>query len=549
MSTDQKSESSHLEVVDQQPRQPESETLGFYDPASQHGRSTWQALRANPIVVLFCLYGNIGALMYGFDNLVLSLALSMTAFEQTFGTLTNGSYVIPAYWQSLWNALSQVATMLGSTAAGPIQDRFGRRAAFLVAACLSAAGIAVVYTASTPGAFLAGKIVNGLSLGLALTTGQTYISEITSLEVRVVLTITSQNLGYLIAASVALPRMSMSSDAAYKVWIKPSASNYPQKLTIQVLFASGWVWPGVILLFLPFMPESPYFLVMKGQREKAGRMLSRLGNRASETPLILADIVRTHEEEQQRNEAAKEASFLECFKGVNWRRTRIILYCNALSQVIGSSFMTNGPYFLVQAGMSSAKTGMMTEIGIAFGIASSLVTGYVMTVCGRRALVMFGIGLSTMLFTVMGIAGCFPHSSPALWVVGIFLELSWWVYGPAIGPAMAIAGEVSSVRLRAKSLAIGFTFNYFFSTVWNVVMPYLYNSDEADLGGLIGWIFAGMGAVTLLILFFELPETKGRSFEELDEMFAAGVPTRQFQRYQCEVGQGYGGKVVHDGED
>lgn len=81
MSTDQKSESSHLEVVDQQPRQPESETLGFYDPASQHGRSTWQALRANPIVVLFCLYGNIGALMYGFDNLVLSLALSMTAFE------------------------------------------------------------------------------------------------------------------------------------------------------------------------------------------------------------------------------------------------------------------------------------------------------------------------------------------------------------------------------------------------------------------------------------------------------------------------------------
>ncbi|PWY73526.1 maltose permease Mal61 [Aspergillus eucalypticola CBS 122712] len=535
MSTDQKSESSHLEVVDQQVRRQDTGTLEIHDPASQHGRSTWQALRANPVVVLFCLYGNIGALMYGFDNLVLSLALSMTAFEQAFGTLTNGSYVIPAYWQSLWNALSQVATMLGSTAAGPIQDRFGRRAAFLVAACLSAAGIAVVYTASTPGVFLAGKIVNGLSLGLALTTGQTYISEITSLEVRGIALsgyTFCMNLGYLIAASVALPRMSMSTDAAYKV-----------------LFASGWVWPGVILLFLPFIPESPYFLVMKGQREKAGRMLSRLGNPASETPLILADIVRTHEEEQQRNEAAKEASFLECFKGVNWRRTRIILYCNALSQVIGSSFMTNGPYFLVQAGMSSAKTGMMTEIGIAFGIASSLITGYVMTVCGRRALVMFGIGLSTTLFTVMGIAGCFPHSSPALWVVGIFLELSWWVYGPAIGPAMAIAGEVSSVRLRAKSLAIGFTFNYFFSTVWNVAMPYLYNSDEADLGGLIGWIFAGMGAVTMLILFFELPETKGRSFEELDEMFAARVPTRQFRRYQCEVGLGYARKVVHDGED
>ncbi|PWY68025.1 MFS general substrate transporter [Aspergillus sclerotioniger CBS 115572] len=527
MATDQKSDTSHLEVVDQNAPKTDSFTLGIDDPASNNDDSTWAALRDNPWIVLFCLYGNIGALMYGFDNLVLSLSLSMTAFEETFGTVIGGSYVILAYWQSLWNALSQVATMLGSTAAGPIQDRFGRRAAFLAAACLSASGIAVVYTASTPGAFLAGKIVNGLSLGLALTTGQTYISEITSLQLRGIALsgyTFCMNIGYLIAASVALPRMSIPSDSAYKV-----------------LFASGWVWPGIILLFLPFIPESPYYLVMKSQPDKASRMLSRLGNKPASTTLILSSIIRTHSEEQLRSEAAKEASFFECFRGVNWRRTRIILYCNALSQVIGSSFMTNGPYFLVQAGMSSSKTGMMTEIGIAFGIASSLITGYIMTVCGRRRLVMFGIGLSTFLFTVMGIAGCFPHSNTALWIVGIFLELSWFVYGPAIGPAMAIAGEISSVRLRAKSLSIGFTFNYFFSTVWNVVMPYLYNSNEADLGGLIGWIFAGMGGVMLLVLFWELPETKGRGFEELDEMFALGVNARGFKGWRERGGLGKGG--------
>lgn len=83
----------------------------------------------------------------------------------------NGSYVIPAYWQSLWNAMSQVATMLRATVAGPVQDHFGRRASFLLGAIFSAAGVAVVYTASTPGVLLAGKIVNGLSLGICLTTG------------------------------------------------------------------------------------------------------------------------------------------------------------------------------------------------------------------------------------------------------------------------------------------------------------------------------------------------------------------------------------------
>jgi MFS family permease len=70
--------------------------------------------------------------------------------------------------------------MLGATTAGPVQDRFGRRVSFLLGAIFSAAGVAVVYTASTPGVFLAGKIVNGI----CLTTGQTYISEVSPMHIR-----------------------------------------------------------------------------------------------------------------------------------------------------------------------------------------------------------------------------------------------------------------------------------------------------------------------------------------------------------------------------
>jgi SP family general alpha glucoside:H+ symporter-like MFS transporter len=100
---------------------------------------------------------------------------------------------------------------------------------------------------------------------------------------------------------------------------------------------------------------------------------------------------------------------------------------------------------------------------------------------------------------------------------------------------MAIAGEVSATRLRAKSLAIGFTFNYVFSTVMNVIMPYLFNQDQANLGGKIGWIFTVMGAIALVIVFFEVPETKARSFPELDAMFIEKVPTREFKRYRPAV--------------
>jgi MFS family permease len=74
--------------------------------------------------------------------------------------------------------------MIGAALAGPIQEFGGRRASLITGAIVSAAGVAVVYTSHTPGVFLGGKMINGVGLGICLTTGQTYISEITPLKIR-----------------------------------------------------------------------------------------------------------------------------------------------------------------------------------------------------------------------------------------------------------------------------------------------------------------------------------------------------------------------------
>jgi SP family general alpha glucoside:H+ symporter-like MFS transporter len=115
--------------------------------------------------------------------------------------------------------------------------------------------------------------------------------------------------------------------------------------------------------------------------------------------------------------------------------------------------------------------------------------------------------------------------------VGVALQITPWSYGPVIGPSMAMAGEVSSARLRAKSLAIGTAFNYLASTVWTIVLPYLFNSDEANLGGKVGFIFFGMALLALVVLFYDAPETKGRSFGELDVLFDRKVGARKFKGY------------------
>jgi MFS family permease len=102
----------------------------------------------------------------------------------TFASEINGKLIIPAYWQSAWNATYNVMTMFGSVTAGMLQDWLGRRSVFLAAIITSSAGIGVTYAAHNPELFLAGKIMTGFSIGLILTGTQTYLSDVAPLPMR-----------------------------------------------------------------------------------------------------------------------------------------------------------------------------------------------------------------------------------------------------------------------------------------------------------------------------------------------------------------------------
>jgi hypothetical protein len=121
-------------------------------------------------------------------------------------------------------------------------------------------------------------------------------------------------------------------------------------------------------------------------------------------------------------------------------------------------------------------------------------------------------------------------------LIGIVLQVTPLSYGPAVGAAMAVAGEVSSVSLRSKTLGVGIASNYLFSTIWLVVLPYLFNEDQANLGGKIGFVFFGQALLWMVAVWFEVPNTNGRSYDELDVMFEARVPTRKFKTWQPESG-------------
>jgi MFS family permease len=304
-------------------------------------------------------------------------------------------------------------------------------------------------------------------------------------------------------------------------------------MAYKVLFAAAWAFPAILAVGIPFMPESPYWLMMKGRREEATRSLERLSGAHEVISARIIQIEATMEHEHHLS--AVKATYIECFRGSNLRRTMIILICMYMPQVCGAVLSSNAPYFLNQTGLDSKTVLTLTQVGISVGVVSAILNIYFMVKFSRRTLMFAGVILCSVMYMVMGIGAVVPRSNSSLLTIGIALQFTSITYGPAIGSSMAVAGEISATRLRAKSVGIGYTWSCIVSIIWTIVLPYLFNSDEANLGGNIGWIFFGMGLIMLILLFFLVPETKGRSFDELDLLFEKDVAARAFSKHDLNV--------------
>lgn len=161
------------------------------------------------------------------------------------------------------------------------------------------------------------------------------------------------------------------------------------------------------------IPESPYYLVRKNKLDKAEKAIAKLFGKETDTKAVLNNIHALAEAEKAVEHDASESSFLECFRGTNWRRTRIILYCNGLNNMIGIPIVSNGPYFMIKAGLSPSKVTMMIEIGIAFGMISSVYTFFFLTRVGRRKIIFTSLAAAAVFLLMMGVAGCFPEDRSA----------------------------------------------------------------------------------------------------------------------------------------
>jgi fucose permease len=276
-----------------------------------------------------------------------------------------------------------------------------------------------------------------------------------------------------------------------------------------------------------FAPETPWFLVKKGRYEEATESLRRTGygNDIANTLAHMQETVALEEE------LSSSTTYMDCFRGTNLRRTLICamaytgqFFCGIN---IASGYCT---YFFELAGVTTDQAFDLSCGLFGLGVVGNMLAWPLMTIWGRRSGYILTAVLATLFMYLIGFLGIAPNSNTgAMYAKSVILLLFNFIYNLGLGPLVyVLIAELPSTRIRGKTLGVACFVPHIFSISITAGLPYAMSPTEANWGAKTGFLFGGLGTLTVIWAFFCLPESKGRTFEELDILFERKVPARKF---------------------
>ncbi|KZO98348.1 maltose permease [Calocera viscosa TUFC12733] len=463
----------------------------------------------------YAFFLSLGACMSGFDSSISSGVIAIPSFRNDMGSLIGGQQVVSAAWQSGWSGAARIGQLSGGLSAGSIADKIGRKGTVLIGAIISIGSIFIQFflKPQQPVQLLFGRTINAWSMGLFGAMASNYAAEVSPTALRGITT-GGVNfwvvLGQFLATVVVYAQGQRTDSFAYRV-----------------PYAIQWIFPVILALGLFFIPESPWYLVRKGKHDKALRSLEQvLRGSGADPKLHLRQIQETIELEAQHKE---EGRWIDLFKGTNRRRTFIASMVFVCQEMAGVQFVLGySTYFFELAGFATANAFKLGIGTLALAMVGNFIGLATIEHLGRRTLFFWGMIACTVDCLLLGICSVVPGQG-ALWGQAAFTMIYMLAYQSGIGPVgYCVYAEISSAQLRSKTIAWGVMVNQVFAGVVQVINPYLINPNEANLEGKVGWIFGGIGVFGTIYTWFFIPETKGRTVDEIDELFERRISARDF---------------------
>lgn len=357
--------------------------------------------------------------------------------------------------------------------------------------------------------FVAGRFFAGLGVGLLSSTIPLLQSETLPKWIRGTIVGCYQwaiTIGLLLAAIVLNATKNHQNTGSYRI-----------PIAVQFAFSIIMV-AGMILI-----PETPRFLIKKGDQEAAARSLGRLRRLPLDHPELveeLAEIQANHNYEL----SIGGASYLELFRKASLRKRLLTgAALQALQQLTGVNFIFYyGTSYFTHSGISNPFViSMITSVVNVVGTVPGLI---LVEKWGRRPLLLAGaIGMSVCQLIVASVGTALPDSQAASKALIAFVCFYIVFFASTWGPcAWVVTGEIFPLKARAKGLSITTASNWLLNWAIAYATPYLVNdgAGNANLGSKVFFIWGGFCCICVTFVYFFIYETKGLSLEQVDELYA-----------------------------
>jgi MFS transporter, SP family, arabinose:H+ symporter len=436
-------------------------------------------------LLVVCLVAALGGLLFGFDTAVISGTVGF--FQAEFGLSAAGTG---------WVASSAlVGCFFGALMAGALSDRFGRKKILVLSALFFTISALWCLLSRTSQDLVLARLVGGLGIGIASLTSPLYIAEIAPPKIRGML--------------VALQQL------AIVLGILGAFFSNSLVLHTDLAEASKWRWmfgvgalPAVLFLALILpVPESPRWLTKQGLKEQARAILARVaGDDAAD-----AEMVRISEAIAQEG-----GSWGELFRPGTMRAIGVGVTLMVLTQVTGiNAIMYYAPEVFKHAG-SAATTAFNDTVWVGLtNLVFTLLSMAVVDYLGRKPLLLIGSAC-------MGLSLGFVGYSFYAGLSGLGVLVGVLAYVGSFAFSMGVVGWVlvseiypTRTRGRAMSLATGAVWAACFAV--SLTFPIF---KTISIAGTF-WGYGLLCLVAILFVWFYVPETKGRTLEEIERSWTA----------------------------
>jgi MFS transporter, SP family, arabinose:H+ symporter len=438
-----------------------------------------------PLVVAASV-STLGGLLFGYDNIVISGAIGY--LSQLFHLDAAG-----VGWAAGCALLGCIA---GCAAAGTVADYLGKKKGLaLCALCFAVSSVGMVFAANLD-QFVFWRLIGGVGIGAASVISPNYIAEIAPTRVRG-RCVTLYQLGIVVGILAAVYVNMLIQRMGNETWN----------------ISTGWRWmflagvvPAILfgLMILPAV-ESPRWLMKMGRRDQAVDVLTKI-NGSGAAAREAAEI--------ENSLASEEGHISELF--TTFRRPLLLgIMLAGLQQISGiTPLFSFLPEIFRVAGTATGDAFFQSVLVSLVNLLFTLFALWLVDRAGRKTLILAGTALQFVSFALVG---WFYHIHGSGLAVLIFVMS--FVAGHAFGNGVAcwvIISEIYPTKVRGRGMSIATTALWLVGYAGNQSFPIMQKHLGSD--GTF-WFFSAGALLTVILVAWLIPETKGRSLEEITNLW------------------------------